>query len=66
MPEGLTQEELDLLQAELSENIEKWQQSAPMDYTMEFSVSCFCPTSITAPVNIVVRDTNTIESVNYV
>jgi hypothetical protein len=37
-----------------------------MDYTMEFRVSCFCPTSITAPVTLVVRDTNTIESVNYV
>jgi hypothetical protein len=57
---------LDLLQSDLSANIEKWQQSAPPDYALEFNVTCFCPTTVTAPVTIVVRDYDTIESVNYV
>jgi hypothetical protein len=65
-PEGLSQEELDQLQSDLSANIEKWQISAPLDYSMEFSVTCFCPTTVTAPVTIVVRDPDTIESINYV
>jgi hypothetical protein len=65
-PTGLSQDELDRLQAELNANIEKWRQAGLSNYTFEFRVNCFCPTSITAPVRINVRDTNTIESVSYV
>jgi hypothetical protein len=66
MPSGLSQDELDTLQAELNANIVKWQQAGLSDYTFEFSVSCSCLTSITAPVRVTVRDTNTIESISYV
>lgn len=65
-PNGLSQEELDALQAEFDENFVKWNQADVSDYTIEFRVSCFCPTEITAPVIMTVKDTNTIESVRYV
>jgi hypothetical protein len=65
-PTGLSQDELDWLQAELNANIEKWRQAGLSDYTFEFRVNCFCPTSITAPVRINVQDATTLESVSYV